>query len=427
MTSSDRKGSETVAEKSQKLLLFLDSDSPWHEQLTRVLTSSDRELDVVVPVPLVHQEQPACRGLSSVSLGRRRAAVSFLIQVCLRPLCGVRREILLTATRSFIVPGLLLILRPLHGKRMVVIVTDPQALAALAPESGTQQSPFSRLRKKAMRSLLCRADALVFSDQKFGQVLSLYRGASAISSVVETGFGVDAPSPKGPSVDAILDEWTAIFNELSEPETVYPAKRWLDIGLSAGLLALLAPWIGATALGVLIFMGRPVFFRQDRRGKGGKPFTIIKFRSMVPPLLDEEEGTDNDGVRLTLFGKLIRRLSLDELPSLLNVLKGEMSLVGPRPLFMKYWHLYSTEQMRRHDVPPGVTGWAQVNGRNSIDWPEKFKKDLFYVDNQSITLDLRILAMTFVRVLTMTGVSGKGHATMAEFKVASNGTCDEAN
>ncbi|MDW8226777.1 MAG: sugar transferase [Anaerolineales bacterium] len=160
--------------------------------------------------------------------------------------------------------------------------------------------------------------------------------------------------------------------------------------------------------------GSPVIFRQQRAGYKGRPFWIYKFRTMT-----DRTGPDGhllpDEERLTPLGRFLRSTSLDELPELINVLRGEMSLVGPRPLFVKYLERYSPEQMRRHDVVPGITGWAQVNGRNAISWPEKFALDLWYVDHWSFWLDLKILWMTFWKTLKREGISQPGHATMEEF------------
>ena len=192
-------------------------------------------------------------------------------------------------------------------------------------------------------------------------------------------------------------------------------KRLLD-GLAAlFLLGALSPIILLLVLLVSIKLGRPVLFRQLRPGKGGKPFMMLKFRTMT----DARDSHDNllpDAQRLTQFGMWLRRSSLDELPELINVLKGDMSLVGPRPLLMKYLGLYSVEQARRHEVRPGITGWAQVNGRNNLSWEEKFKLDVWDVDNRTIWLDLRILLMTLRKVIRSEGVSQPGHVTAAEFK-----------
>lgn len=192
-------------------------------------------------------------------------------------------------------------------------------------------------------------------------------------------------------------------------------KRLLDIALSAAALTLLLPVIGLIAWQVRRQMGAPVLFRQIRPGRGGVPFEMIKFRTMKDVV-----GPDGvllpDADRLTAFGSFLRSSSLDELPELWNVLKGDMSLVGPRPLLMEYLPLYSPEQYRRHEARPGVTGWAQINGRNALSWEERFKLDVWYVDHQSVWLDLKILFLTVRKVLAREGISAEGEATMTRFK-----------
>lgn len=192
-------------------------------------------------------------------------------------------------------------------------------------------------------------------------------------------------------------------------------KRLLDCVAALFLLCVLSPLIFLLALLVALKLGRPVLFRQLRPGKGGKPFMMLKFRTMSDAR-DLQGNLLPDAQRLTRFGMWLRRSSLDELPELINVMKGDMSLVGPRPLLMKYLGLYSIEQARRHEVRPGITGWAQVNGRNNLSWEEKFKLDVWYVDNRTIWLDLRILLMTLRKVIRSEGVSQPGHVTAAEFK-----------
>lgn len=194
----------------------------------------------------------------------------------------------------------------------------------------------------------------------------------------------------------------------------YPGKRILDFTLALiGLLVLALP-LAVIALLVLVTMGRPVLFRQRRPGFQGKPFEMIKFRTMAC-------GAGDDAQRLTPFGKFLRGTSLDELPELVNVLKGEMSLVGPRPLLMEYLPRYTPEQARRHEAVPGITGWAQINGRNAISWDEKFAFDVWYVDNASLGLDLRILGRTLGRVLKRDGIAAEQHATMPEFQGRTGG------
>lgn len=191
-------------------------------------------------------------------------------------------------------------------------------------------------------------------------------------------------------------------------------KRVLDVLVSILLLIVLSPMLLLTALLVARNLGRPVLFRQERPGLHGKPFTILKFRTMLDARApDGRQLPDHE--RLTPFGRRLRSTSLDELPELLNVLKGDMSLVGPRPLIMAYLDRYTPHQARRHEVRPGITGWAQVNGRNAVDWDERFDMDVWYVDNHSLLLDLRILWLTVLTVLRRDGVSAEGHATMPEF------------
>ena len=191
-------------------------------------------------------------------------------------------------------------------------------------------------------------------------------------------------------------------------------KRVFDVMAAFVALCLLSPALLFVAWQVRRKLGSPVLFQQIRPGRNGQPFQMIKFRTMLDAA-DAEGNPLPDAERLTPFGSLLRSTSLDELPELWNVLKGEMSLVGPRPLLMEYLPLYSSEQARRHEVRPGVTGWAQVNGRNALSWDEKFKLDVWYVDNSSFWLDLRILALTVKKVLVRDGISSTGEATMARF------------
>ena len=188
----------------------------------------------------------------------------------------------------------------------------------------------------------------------------------------------------------------------------------MDIVASLGGLIFLSPVLLVLALLVGRKLGSPVLFRQQRPGLNGKIFTMYKFRSMT----DKRDGEGNllpDEDRLPSFGKFLRSTSLDELPELINVLKGDMSLVGPRPLLVQYLPRYSDFQARRHEVRPGITGWAQVNGRNAISWEEKFSLDVWYVDNASFTLDLKILWMTVLKIMKREGISQEGQATMSEF------------
>jgi lipopolysaccharide/colanic/teichoic acid biosynthesis glycosyltransferase len=196
-------------------------------------------------------------------------------------------------------------------------------------------------------------------------------------------------------------------------------KRFIDVILSAFALLLLVPIIVLLFFLIRIKLGSPVFFRQTRPGLHGLPFQIIKFRTMT----DARDAAGNllsDAARLTRFGRFLRTTSLDELPELWNVLRGDMSLVGPRPLLMEYLHLYTLEQARRHEVRPGITGWAQVNGRNYLSWEEKFRLDVWYVDHQSFWLDVKILLLTIRKVLLQDGISAEGEATMVAFKGETN-------
>jgi lipopolysaccharide/colanic/teichoic acid biosynthesis glycosyltransferase len=191
-------------------------------------------------------------------------------------------------------------------------------------------------------------------------------------------------------------------------------KRLLDVTAASLLLCVFAVVMALVALAIRLMMGRPVLFRQIRPGYRAKPFTLYKFRTMRDAYCTD--GTPRpDAERMTRLGGLLRRTSLDELPQLWNVLRGDLSLVGPRPLLMQYLPLYTTEQARRHEVKPGITGWAQVNGRNAIGWEQKFDLDTWYVDHWTLRLDIKILAMTVHKVLTREGISSKGEATMAPF------------
>ena len=191
-------------------------------------------------------------------------------------------------------------------------------------------------------------------------------------------------------------------------------KRLTDVIISVAGLVLLAPVLIFLATLIKINLGSPVFFKQVRAGKGAKPFMIFKFRTM----LNTTESNGHllpDQERITPFGSFLRRSSLDEFPELWNVLKGDMSLVGPRPLLMEYLPLYSAKERRRHDMRPGITGWAQVNGRNGISWEDKFKYDIWYIENHSFWLDAKIVLITIKKVLMREGVSAAGEATMPKF------------
>ena len=199
-------------------------------------------------------------------------------------------------------------------------------------------------------------------------------------------------------------------------------KRIVDVAGAVLLLAVSTPILLFTWLLVRVRLGRPVLFRQSRPGLHGDPFVLVKFRSMRD-LAGQDGQPRADAERLTRVGRLLRAASLDELPTLWNVLVGDMSMVGPRPLLMEYLPRYNPEQARRHEVKPGITGWAQVNGRNALTWEEKFKFDVWYVDHCSIGLDLRILGMTLVKALKGEGISAEGHATMPVF-TGSKGNTD---
>jgi len=191
-------------------------------------------------------------------------------------------------------------------------------------------------------------------------------------------------------------------------------KRLFDFTVSLTLLVLLSPVILVVAWLIYIKLGSPVVFHQDRPGYQAKIFKIYKFRTMLDAY-DKNCNPLPDKQRLTSFGRILRSTSLDELPSLVNVLTGDMSLVGPRPLLIEYLPLYSQEQARRHQMKPGITGWAQVNGRNAISWEDKFKLDVFYVDNHNMWFDIKILFLTIKKVFIREGITGNGHATMEKF------------
>jgi len=193
------------------------------------------------------------------------------------------------------------------------------------------------------------------------------------------------------------------------------AKRAFDFAAAMLGLVIFAPVLAAVTVAVRWSIGRPVFFVQRRPGRDGRPFGIVKFRTMRDAVGDDGKPLP-DAERLTRLGRFLRATSLDELPELWNVLKGDMSLVGPRPLLMEYLPLYTPEQARRHEVRPGITGWAQVNGRNAITWEEKFKLDVWYVDHRSFWLDLKILWLTLWQVVRRDGISHAGHDTMPFFR-----------
>jgi lipopolysaccharide/colanic/teichoic acid biosynthesis glycosyltransferase len=191
-------------------------------------------------------------------------------------------------------------------------------------------------------------------------------------------------------------------------------KRVIDLVLATAALILCAPLMVIAALTIMSTMGRPIFFRQRRAGLHGVPFTVVKFRTMKGASIVGREGID-DAARLSRAGRFLRRTSIDELPQLFNVIRGDMSLVGPRPLLVEYLPLYSAEQARRHAMKPGITGWAQVRGRNVITWPERLRLDVWYVDHWSVTLDEQILLTTILAVVRGSGVSPAGQVSMDRF------------
>jgi lipopolysaccharide/colanic/teichoic acid biosynthesis glycosyltransferase len=204
----------------------------------------------------------------------------------------------------------------------------------------------------------------------------------------------------------------------------YVYKRVFDLVLAGIALVLALPVIAIVALAVRGVLGSPVLFRQTRPGLCGKPFTIFKFRTMRNTI-DANGNLLGDGERLTAFGRFLRSTSVDELPELFNVMRGDMSLVGPRPLLMEYLDRYSDAQMRRHDVKPGITGWAQIHGRNTLSWDERFDLDIWYVDHQSIRLDLTILGRTAAKVFSREGINAAGHVTMPEFRGSASSNAEK--
>lgn len=191
-------------------------------------------------------------------------------------------------------------------------------------------------------------------------------------------------------------------------------KRTIDIGISLVILTLTSPIFILVAMSIVIKMGRPILFKQKRPGQYGKPFILYKFRTMNHRANNQNELL-RDELRLTPIGTFLRKYSLDELPQLINVIKGDMSLIGPRPLLLEYLPLYTKNQSIRHNVKPGITGWAQVNGRNAVTWEERFRMDKWYVENKGIWLDLKILVLTLVKVIKKEGITQQNHASMEKF------------
>jgi len=215
-------------------------------------------------------------------------------------------------------------------------------------------------------------------------------------------------------MDAVVLAVTARESMKRSPSLTNALTRSMDIAGSATGLVLLSPLLALVAVAVAVKLGRPVLFRQQRPGLDGRLFEMVKFRSMRPA----EPGKTNvvhDGDRLTPFGRLLRSTSMDELPTLWNVLRGDMSLVGPRPLLPDYLTRYNRRQARRHEVRPGITGWAQTNGRNAVSWEERFEMDVWYVDHHSLALDVRILFRTIAKVWQREGIQQPGQATVTEF------------
>jgi sugar transferase EpsL len=191
-------------------------------------------------------------------------------------------------------------------------------------------------------------------------------------------------------------------------------KLTIDILVSLLGITILSPFLSLIGMMISLTVGSPIIFKQLRPGLHDKPFTFYKFRTMTEEK-DSDDELLSDEARLTKFGRLLRKTSIDELPSLWNVLKGDMSIVGPRPLLMEYLPLYSKEQARRHEVKPGITGWAQINGRNVLSWEEKFEYDVWYVDNRTLLLDTKIILLTIWKVLKRDGINQSGHVTMEKF------------
>ena len=198
---------------------------------------------------------------------------------------------------------------------------------------------------------------------------------------------------------------------------MFDLKKIIDIAFSSLAIAILTPLFITIILCIIFFDGRPVFFIQNRPGLNGKIYKMTKFKTMHPP--DKYEEVE-DEKRITKLGNFLRNSSLDELPELFHVCKGDMSLVGPRPLLEEYLLLYNKEQMRRHDVKPGITGWAQVHGRNSLEWEEKFDLDIWYIENRDLLLDIKIIFLTIRKVISKEGISNDGEATMSKFKGTKN-------
>lgn len=269
----------------------------------------------------------------------------------------------------------------------LVAPRDPDALARVMERFILEPELIDRMGRESRRLAEERFDAEKINTRLIEEMKRAAKGHS-------TGRGAAGTGPAGRT-----------FN----------AKRAVDLLLSLPALILLSPVLAAAALLVRVFLGGPVLFRQERPGLQGKPFVMLKLRTMTDAR-DRDGSLLPDAQRLTRLGLFLRRTSIDELPELINVLKGDMSMVGPRPLLMRYLERYSPEQARRHEVRPGITGWAQVNGRNAITWDEKFDLDLWYVDHRSLRLDARIIVMTVSKILSRQGINQPGEATMEEFR-----------
>jgi lipopolysaccharide/colanic/teichoic acid biosynthesis glycosyltransferase len=307
-------------------------------------------------------------------------------------------------------------------------------------EASAPQDPFRTETQLTLRKtgvVLVRGEQAHFVAARGPRALasllaSLTRDAAAVSSLETdiarssqvalanwaealTRVGITAGDSSGPGL--------APRRRLARPATFYAkhGKRWLDLALTVPLAALLSPAIVVTLASVAMTLGRPTVFRQLRPGLSGRVFPILKLRTMT----DATDSTGQllpDSQRLTRFGRFLRSASLDELPSVWNVIRGEMSLVGPRPLLVQYLSRYDERQGTRHDVRPGITGWAQVSGRNSLSWEGKFEADAWYVENLSLALDVRILLKTVRAVFLREGISADGHVTMPEFQGTANGS-----
>ena len=302
-------------------------------------------------------------------------------------------RILVASSAPPLLPGVLVGCRPLHGRAVVWLVTE-EALASPAAADAFH------------RRLIQRCDGVLYGSADLSRRAIERWGAPRRAAVVpEVG--------NAGRLDSFLQQ-LAVDRVAAHNRRGDKVKRGIDLGAALLGLGLTWPFIAGAAAGIYATMGSPVLFRQERPGQGGAPFHLVKFRTMRHAR-PGEKGPDHDGDRITRLGRFLRTTSIDELPTLFNVLRGDMSLVGPRPLLMRYLERYSEEQARRHDVVPGVTGWAQVNGRNRIGWDEKFALDVWYVDNRSVALDLRILAMTVYKVLRKSDISQDDHATMPEF------------